>query len=381
MRVFRLLPVSFALFLGLQEPCALAGNIQIQPIFNQTGAWDTNPLMVTEGRKTVYGSTTSPKLLVTNETPRSKLSASAWVDQNFFSDSSYNSTDLHATTALSRRNERWEALFKGAVDYDTTRTSELTNFGMNVGKVRHFSYTVGPEVAFMPTALDRVSLASQFQKAVYKSDAYSDYSTLSLTPSYTRSLTPLTSGLFSVQAQRFQSERDPKRRVDSIGPTIGFSTKLTPSFSLDANAGSQASKERQSGEDDEKWKWHYVYSGGLSYKNEQNELRLGASRSRQPFGNGRDSLLTSFDLNNSHALNERLTWLVNGSYKFANYDSDTNRDLDSMASGRTELSYRLTETVNLSANYAYQNERLTDGGERAERNIAKLALTYRPQPF
>lgn len=369
--------VVFALILA--PLAAQAGDVKIQPIFNQVGSWDSNPLMLTRDEKSVYGSTTSPRLTITNETPLSAIKADARVDQNLFSDSDYNSTDLHGSAELMRRNERWGASFRGNADYDTTRTSELTNFGRNVGKVRHFGYSVGPEISFTPTQLDRIALGGTFQKSTYKSDAYSDYTVLSLSPSYTRSLTPLTSGIFSVQAQRFRSERDPKRRVDSIGPSAGFMTNLTPTISLSANAGSQASQERISGEPEQNWKWHYVYSATMDFKGDQNKVTLKASRAREPFGNGTDSLLTTFGLDNNHDLNKSFTWSLGASYQFADYDGTTNRNLDSMASGRTGLSYHMTKTFDLTASYQYKNEKLTDGGDRAEQNVARIGLTYRPE--
>lgn len=356
---------------------ALAEVVEIQPIFNQKGLWDSNPQMLARGEKAIYGSTTSPKLSIKSETPRSRLETQITIDQNLFNDSSYNSTDVHARANLARRSERWEASLRAGTDYDTTRTSELTNFGQNVGKVRHFSYDVGPEVVFLATQRDRISLAGSFERSVYKSDLYSDYSVISLSPTYTRSLTPLTSGLFAVQAQRFQSEGFAKRRVDSIGPSAGFATELSPNTSLRVSAGSQASQERRSGEEEGKWKWHYVYSADLTFKEEANDASLKASRARRPFGNGTDALLTTFALDVNHEIHERFRLSFGASYQIADYDQDPGNSMDNMATGRTGLAYHLTETFDVDVGYNYRNERFIDGS-RAQQSVARLGLTYRP---
>ncbi len=372
--------LSFFVFMvafGFTAPKAFCGDVQIQPIFNQSGLWDSNPLMLAHGRETIYGSTTSPKLALTNETLTSRAKIEAWVDQNLFNDSKYNSTDLHARADLEHHNERWEARLRGGTDYDTTRTSELTNFGRDVGKVRRFAYNIGPEIAFKATQRDELSLAGSFNRSVYKSDDYSDYSVISLSPTYIRSLTPLTSALLTIQAQRFQSEGLVKRRVDSIGPSTGFRTELAPTLSLRMSGGSQASRERLSGQDAQSWKWHYVYSAELTLKGEEKDLTLAASRTRTPFSNGTDALLTTFSLNFAHKLHERLKLSTSASYQMADYDEEQTNDLDDMLSGQIGLSYTLTESFDIETNYQHRNERLTSG-DRAQRHIARLGLTYRP---
>lgn len=370
--------LALGFVLAITPASARAGDMEIKTIISEVGVWDSNPLMLSRDEKALYGSTTTPKITFTNKTPTSKIDASAWVTQNLFDQSSYNSTDLHSAADVSRKNERWQAGLMGSVDYDTTRTSELTNLGFNVGSVRHFKYSLTPNVGFSPSALDRINLSSSFERSVYDSSAYANYTITSIDPSYTRQLTPLTSAVLSAQAQRYQSERDPKRRIDSLSPMVGFSTALTPTVSLRMDGGAQTSKETSSVVSDPKWKWHYVYSSALGFIDEQNDISFKATRARQPFGNGTDSLLTTLALNARHNLNKHITLTFGGSYRFADYDQDTNGSLDTLTSGNAGLAYHLTQTLDLTTTYEYRYEKLTNNGETADRSVARLGLTYTP---
>ncbi len=299
------------------------------------------------------------------------------MDQNVFSRSRYDSTDLHGQADLSKKNERWEARLKGNVNHDTTRTSEVSNMGLNVGSVRHFSYLVSPEIAFLPSLKDRLSLAASFEKNTYSNSAYSNYGTATLSPSYQRSLTPLTSGILSFQAQRFQTDRDPKKRVDSLGPTIGFLTELLPSLSLKGDVGAQASREKGRGANAEAWKWHHVFSSDLLYEDETSSLNLGASRARRPFGNGTDSLQTLFELGARRKLNEKLSLNAGANYRFADYEKTPGQSLDWMATGRAGAAYALTQDVSLTAGYVYRYERFTENYGTARENVVKIGVTLR----
>lgn len=375
----------FSIFLCLLFLTALASSSaeasDVKMSIHQIGVWDTNPLMVSRNAETVYGSTTTPELTLRSETERNEIFLSGWVDQNFFNRSRYNSTDLHGAAGFNRRNEQWEAGLKTNIDYDTTRTSEITNFGLDVGSVRHFKYEISPEIAFSPTARDKFALGASFQKSIYEGDLYSDYTNASLSPSYSRSLTPITSGVLAFQAQRYQSERDPKRRVDSVGPTLGFITKLTPQFSLRGDAGAQTSQQKGSSVTNTDWKWNYIYSTDIRYEDEQTDITIKASRQRQPFGNGTDSLLTAFTLDGKRDMNADFSINFAASYRFADYEEDPGSNLDKMATGRLGVAYHLTQELDLTGSYEYRKEWLTKNYGTAEQNLGRVGILFRCDLF
>src|SRR5215469_3219535 len=70
-------------------------------------SWDTNPLMLPNGAKALFGSTTSPELVLTSKTPVSSLSSDTIVDENIFNQAAFNSTDLHENLALNRQMQQW----------------------------------------------------------------------------------------------------------------------------------------------------------------------------------------------------------------------------------------------------------------------------------
>jgi len=373
----RCLSIGFLIVLILCPTLAQADGAAVQTIIKQKGVWDSNPLMLANDAETIYGSTTSPELAYTNQTPTTKIKVSASVDENIFNRSSYNSTDFHGTTAITQKNERWEAALQNKLDYDTTRTSEFTNNVRNVGAVRHFTYSVSPTLAFTPTVLDHLALTSSFEKDVYDSAAYTNYTLVSLTPSYTRGLTPLTSALVSLQAQRYQSERDPKRRVDSLSPSFGFLTKLTPEWKWNANGGMQVAQEQGQTVTDTDWNWNYVFSNELTYEGEKNDVSFKASRARSPSSDGTESLLSDFSIDTKHDLNTHWSLTFGTSYRYANYSQETSNQMDTMVTGRTSVVYHLTQELDLTTSYQYREKQFTNDYGTARQNLGHIGLFYR----
>lgn len=369
--------VAFAFAALLPFSAAQAGDEKLQAIFSQRGVWDTNPMMQTKNAKSVYGSETTPEIVYINETPDTHLSGRASVTQNFFDRSEYNSTDFHAATELGKRNQRWDAKFLASLAYDTTRTSELTTFGENIRSSRHFTYALKPEAMRVLSPIARLTLSSFFEKHVYESRDYSNYTIFGLSPSYLRSLTPLTSAVVQMQVQRYQSERFPRRRVDSVGPSAGLITRLTPEITFRATGGMQASREQGRLVVEKDWKWKPIYAVDATYSDENNTAKLNATRARQAFSNGSEYLTTTLGLENSHKLSDLFTLRGSVDYRFADYNEDFGQNLDSMISGQAGLSYRLTRKLDATADYTYQWKDLTNGGGQATQNLVKLGFLLR----
>lgn len=364
----------FLALLAACAPAARAESLIFDAKLSERGEWDSNPSMLTHHAKALYGSTTVPELSVKSETPTSLLAGQVSLTENLFNRDTYNSTDFHASADVNKRTERWGAGLRLATSYDTTRTSELVTFGNQALTTRHFSYSLQPDFSFTPTPRNVLTLAPSFEKHVYDSDAYTGYAIAGLTPGYERRLTPLTSAVLQMQMQRYQSDQAPKRRTDSLSPSAGFATALTPDIQLRVTAGAQASKERGQTVVQTGWQWKPVYEASLSYKNEQNDVTFKASRARQAFSNGSDALLTILTLDDRHKLNESFTLTGSVSYRYANNTASSGSDLDSAFSGQAGLAYRLTGHVDFTTDYRYRREKLTGEADAATGHLARAGF-------
>jgi hypothetical protein len=354
------------------------GGLTLQGSVKQVGTWSSNPLMVTDGASSLWGSTTSPELVLRNTTPISLWSFGARVDQSYFNQSSFNSTDVHASGDWSRKTERWSIGIKKAVDYDTTRTSELTNYGLKTGGVRHLGLNFNPTVSFRSSPVTTISLSGTAVESQYDDRDFTNYATYTVTPSVTRQFDPLNAGVFSVQARRYRTTRNSATRIDSVSPSLGWQRSFSPTLKANASVGMQTSKQRNYGRVVRDWNWQYVFAGGLSFKGIQDTLDLSAARSQYPYGNGTEALQTSLSLSENHDLNPRLSLKLGASYQLAEYQTNTTGNLESLADVRTGLAFHATPELDVTAEYRYRYETLTNRTKTAQDNAFMVGLVYRP---
>ncbi|MDP9128212.1 MAG: outer membrane beta-barrel protein [Pseudomonadota bacterium] len=353
----------------------------VQAVISETGVYETNPLMVTKGATTLYGSTTSPQLILQDDTPTTQLDLNALVNENLFNESNFDSTDLHVKAGLNKQMQRWGAGIQGATDYDTTRTSELTTYGTNVAPVRHLGVSLTPQTTFAPTAVDKLSLAATAAMSTYQSSVFTDYETFSVNPTYTHTFDPLNSGNISLQAQRYQTTKGPSNKTDSVGPTVGWVGILTPRLTAKANVGVQESRQSGANVTSSSWTLNYIFSGDISFKGQQDVADLNASRAQYPFGNGSEALLTTVALTDIHQLNARLALNVGLSYQTGEYQASANGDLKSLLSANSGLTYHATDHVDVTATYQYRYETLNGVSGNAQDNAVTLGVSYHPKAW
>lgn len=367
-----------ALMLPLLAGTGLAANLDLQGSFSETGIWDSNPMRVTGGEESIWGSETSASLIVIGRTPESKADAKLTALRNQFNRSEFNSTDFHGTAGLSRHTQRLEAGIDGKLDYDTTRTSEITTFGRDVGSVRHTAYSLSPKVSYSLSQRSSVALAGNWLQSEYDSAAYSDYRIISLTPSASYNLTQLQQAMLFFQAQRYESMDSSDQYVDSLGPSLGWSASLTPKISARLSAGAMATKFHgyQNGSDD--WEINPIFSGLINWRDESNTATLSATRSRQPYANGTESYLTDFSASEIYKVNPRLSLDFRASYQIAKQPPVSTNNLDyawGLSAGST---YNITRRWDFTASYRYRKETLSDNLGEANQNIIRVGLSYKP---
>lgn len=357
---------------------AKADGLQVDIAGSETGQWSSNPLLATGDVKALFGSTTSPEITLKNATPTSSLSLDTRVDHNQFNQSAFNSTDAHANADTSLQNQRWQIGSHLLADYDTTRTSEITDFGLHNVIARHTGLGVAPQVSYTPNALDTFSISGSAASSRYNNSFFTDYATYAVTPSYSRHVDPLNTGTFSVQAQRYQSTKGPSIRIDSLGPMLGWQTALSPRFSFHASAGAQTARQYNGGVAAGSWTWQPVFAAGLSFKGKEDSIDLDGTRSQFPYGNGTEALQTKYEVEARHALNSAFTLTFGGSYVTASYQVFTPDTVDNLATGHVGIDYHMTEHIDLDAHYQYRIEQLTGSGATPKDHAVMLSLAYHP---
>lgn len=339
--------------------------------------YDSNPLRVTTDAVEAFGSVTIPELLLRWKTPTSQISSDSRINANFFDEGQYNSIDLHQKLLLSRNNERWTAAVRANFDQESTRTTELTSYGLNLPKVKTTRIGIAPQLIFASTPRDRWILNTSAGNISYDSNSYTNYNFYSVAPSYEHQFDNENMGTIGLNAQRYETTND-TLTSDSIGPSIGWTSLLNPRLTLRTTAGALYTKSDSSTVGADTNTWNYVFSGNLAYVGKQDTLSLSATRAREPFGNGTETLLDTFAITERHQLNQTVALNASGKYQSADYSSSPGVNLDEGYSAGAGVSYALTERTEVSADYNYRHENLTNTANAIKQHIVMVGITYKP---
>ena len=355
--------------------------LTLQPVISQTGTFDSNPLLLLHNVQELYGSVTTPELILSDITPTKKLNLDTQVNENIYNLSEFDSTDLHSKGNLTTQNPNWSAGISEQIDYDTTRTSEPSNFGFTTQPVRHLGLLATPQITYSPLATEKLGLSATAQTSQYATSAFTDYEQFSVTPSYTHTFDPLNAGLFQFLAQEYKATQGPKNITDTVGPSIGWIATLTPRLALNATIGGQLTKQDQAGTPPTPWQANYDFSTDLTFKGEQDKTDVTATRSQYPFGNGADALLTSFSATDSHLLNKKLSLNIGINYEYADYPSVSTGNLQSLASTKDGLTYHVTDHVDITGTYQYRYETLVGVSKSVDDHSVNIGLAYHPKAW
>ncbi len=338
---------------------------------------DTNPLRLSNGETTLIGSYTAGEIMLGLHTPTSKFTSSTRVNQGFYDDSDFDSTDVHETLSLSTRNERWSAGIEGMIDYDTTRSSEISSLGVTVPSIRHTGLSAEPEVAYKLTEQDTVSLKGKIVESRYDHNAYVDYRVYSLSPSYMRNIDPLNILLMSINSRRYQTQDGPDTTVDNIGPQLGWQTVISPRLVARLTAGAERSTRDSVGTASDSSQINYVFAGYASYNGEQDMINFVVSRAQQPFGNGSSTLVTTFTIDETYKVNETLSFAAGARYRMADTSSLGGVNLKDERSCNVGFSYAIYDQLDITGSYRYLSQSLTNSGS-VSAHAVMFGLTFHP---
>ncbi|PJB70856.1 MAG: hypothetical protein CO093_06890 [Alphaproteobacteria bacterium CG_4_9_14_3_um_filter_47_13] len=344
---------------------------------SETIIWDSNPLMLVEGESDIWGSETRASLELGRETQNAALKAELAATHNQFNEASFNSNDLSLGAGIKKNTELWELSLESALDYDTTRTGEITTFGRNPRTNRRLTWRMEPDIAYSLSPRSKLALHGSWLERSYEDSAFlTDYRTTSLVPSFVHSLSPLQIVSVSFQAQRYSSLENSDQKVDSLGPSLGWQYRFRPEFSIGLSAGVLGSKFDGYPLADDSWEYNPVYSGEFEYMGQRNQSVLGLSKTRQPFANGTEANLISARIENKFSINPKWNLNMNAVYQKTEQTAGSTDDLDTAREESIALVYDATDRWDFSLSQKYRQEELTENRGEAERSIARVSLTY-----
>lgn len=358
-----------------------AEDARIKASLSETALWDSNPLMTLNAHETVYGLVTTPTFSLEKGFPVGSVEIEARVDNSVYDKTKFNTTDLQGTAAWTRRTERADVSLGVRGQYDTTRTGELTTFGTETTDVRRTLYAATPSFSYELSPLSRIAFDGTYETVRYDdvlATAHTNYRTISSNAAYFIKLSPVHTGFAGVYGRRYETTEGLDRRVDGLGPFVGLETALSKTWNGRARLGQQFSRETIAGTVVSDWTRASVLSTELRYQGEQGSLRLAAERAQQSYSNGQDELLTTLSVEGEREIAPRLSWSLGATHQFSDDAQTVPGQLDARSSGRARLTYSFTETLAVAASCTYRHETFAERSGRAERTIARLALTYTP---
>ncbi len=366
-----------AVFFLVIAGAAMAKTPSIGLTLSEKAIWDSNPLMLTRNVTDIWGSGTQVTVDYDKGNQAVQLKSSLSVTQNVFNERAYNSTDFSGTSELAWNSTRWRLALRSNADYDTTRTSEITTFNLDVGSKRRLSYAFSPELYYVLSPRGIFSLSGSWTETRYEGDVLSDYRTMSLTPSYTYNLTPLQQLQISTLLRRYESLESGNQKVDTLGPSVNWIYEFDPSLSLALSGGLYRTKYKGYVNGSGGWETAPSFSGTLNYEDEQNRASVSLVRSRQAYGNGTESYITTFSARENYKVNEKFSINFDADYQLAKQPSVSSSALEKAWGAETGLSYSITRKWDLNATYRHREETLKNSSKGADRDIIRVGLSYK----
>jgi len=357
-------------------------DLSVQTLLKQSFQHDSNPLMVTSGARAVYGSVTSPELIVNSDTASAHADLDSRIDANKFDVKGFDSVDLHSTGHLTGGTQTWQSAMIATLDYDTTRTSEVAASGINVAGVRHTGLSLQPQETVSISQTDQMQMSGSYQRSLYKNlTQYTNYEVYGLSPTYQHGFDELNTGFLQVQAGRYQTISGASITIDNIGPTIGWTRHFSERLNGTASVGEQKMYFRYdpSLRQPDTTSTGKTYGLTLNFQGQQDTMQFGVNRQPSPNANGSESETTTFSLNETHMVTPRLELDLLSSYQSYDYSGGTPQSgvQTSYISLAPKLLYHLTQSLSSDVTYQYRRKEIATG-QTAQSNAVMLNLTYKP---
>ena len=375
----RFLPILLLFLVFLWAHVAGAADVKLTPKLAVGGAYDDNLFLSVDDKLSSSIITVSPRVELDYQTLLSSFLLTAdWDILSYLDESDLDRTNQYYRLSGDHRiKERWDTSAEFKYYNDTTLNTYLQETGRVIDRVERDFLEAGGKVSYNITNISRIAAGYQYQNTKYENDIYSDYDTHRGSLYYSHRLKNEID-TFSVGPSYYHRSND-FNDVDSFALNFGWKRDWSDITNSDASIGARYTNvKRDDGTEDDKWgakaKFDFTYAGIVSTTTFRyfHDLRTTAD--------GDDVNVDNFYLTYRRSITERFGAGINGrlvfSYKLLNQDSDINDERYYWVEPR--LFYQLTENLDLSLRYRYQNnvEFRDEGDQTRERNIVWLQLSY-----
>ena len=380
-RILGLVSRTILLCAIVESSAALAADVDITPKYSQSFEVDSNPLLAPSGGKTLYGSVFMPEVTFSRSTGDSNISMDNRLDLSRYNLDQFSSADAHSTIAGKKSWQTSYFSMSGTVDYDTTRTSEFNNSGINVAGIRHTGYSIAPEYGISLDPRDQFVLDANASYAHYDSASYyQDYVSYGLSPTLERAFDAKDTGELILQTSHYNTASGPRNTANTIGPAIGWKRQLTPALSINVSGGYQMVKINISGLESST-QYDYFYNVDVAYKAQRDSFDFTSSRGFQPQSSGRVTTATSFGFSGTHGFTRRTadTLLVN--YEMKDYTTPFFGNESSFLEVSDKVSYQLAERWAIQPTLRYRREGRTGNFIPADSEAVLISFAFTPPDF
>jgi hypothetical protein len=374
-----LLPIILVISILFLFNPAGAADTKIIPKIAVGGAYDDNIFLSRDDKVSSSLITVSPGLEIDYQTLLSKLVVKADLDiLSYLDESDLNRTNQYYRLSGDHRiKERWNASVDFNYFRDTTLNTYLQETGRVIDRIGRDFYEAGGSVGYDVTKISSISVDYIYRGASYEGDLYSDYDSHRGKLYYSHRLKNEQDTL-SVGPSYYYRSND-FNDVDSFSLDFGWDRDWSSVTSSIASIGARYTnvKEKDGSEDDN---WGAKASVDVTFAGIASSTTFRYFHDLRTTVDGDDVNVDNFYLTYRRLITERLGVGINGrlvfSYKLLDQDSDINDERYYWVEPR--LFYQLTEHLDLSLRYRYQNnvEYADEGDQTRERNIVWLELSY-----
>lgn len=345
---------------------------------DQALTYDSNPLKLVSGAKSLRGSETTATLSLKNYTTSNLYQLDSTVSQGLYSDADFNATNIHEKLYLARKNERFTTDIKALYDYDTTRTTEITSFGIRAPNVRNTKYSAAPNIAFQYSPLNTVGLRGSVLDSSFDNRAFIDYRLYAADPYFKHKFDPRNSGTLNFNMQKYETQTGVQTTTTTMGPRLGWIWEYDDNLTARFNAGAEKSSQERANSNRTHSQINYVYSGNFTYRAQQLITDFNVSRGQLPTGNGVSYLLTDVNLKEAYLLNDRISLRGSLGYRYATYITNPGVNLDREYNGSGGIAYRIYKNLDLTGNYQYVQQKLTSGNGQLNSQSLIMGVSFHP---
>ncbi len=347
---------------------------------SEEGSYDSNPLRLVHNTKSLKGSESTAELLLNTSDPTTLFQLRNIISQGLYDNSIFNSTNAHEYLSIGRKNQRWDATLNGRFDYDTTRSTEITSFGITAPNVRNKVYSIIPGLTFRVNKRDSFGTTFNYLKSTYDNAVFVDYTSMADGTYWKHRLDTRNSAVLTVNAQQYQTNQGAQNTTTSIGPTVGWVWEYSDALTAHIDVGEQTTQQKTQNGTPTSSQSTYVYSGALNYRTQRYITDAKVQRAQQPAGNGLSILLTDLKLKESYLVSDRLSLRGSVGYRKASYVVQpiaTNLDHEYNASAG--IAYRLMKDLDATGTFSYIRQGLIgNGAGTLDSQSVIVGLSYHP---